>query len=30
MCLNYTYSGVHIGKTVSDALPILNGLKQAV
>jgi hypothetical protein len=28
MCLNETYSRVHIGKHLSDSFPILNGLKQ--
>jgi hypothetical protein len=28
MCLNETYSTLHIGKYQSDKLPILNGLKQ--
>jgi retron-type reverse transcriptase len=28
MCLNETYSTVHIGKYESDKLPIQNGLKQ--
>jgi hypothetical protein len=28
MCLNEIYSEVHIGKTVCDAFPIQNGLKQ--
>jgi hypothetical protein len=28
MCLNKTYSKVHIGKNLSDTLPIQNGLKQ--
>jgi hypothetical protein len=28
MCLNETYSKVHIGKHLSDSLPIQNGLKQ--
>jgi hypothetical protein len=28
MCLNETYSKVHIGKHLSDSFPILNGLKQ--
>jgi hypothetical protein len=28
MCLNEIYSKVHIGKHMSDALPIQNGLKQ--
>jgi hypothetical protein len=28
MCLNKTYSTVHIGKYQSDKLPIQNGLKQ--
>jgi hypothetical protein len=28
MCLNETYSKVHIGKNVSDIFPIQNGLKQ--
>jgi hypothetical protein len=27
MCLNGTYSKVHIGKNLSDAIPIQNGLK---
>ena len=30
MCLKCTYTEVHMGKSVSDALPILNVLKQAV
>jgi hypothetical protein len=28
MCLNQTYSKVHIGKHLSDTFPIQNGLKQ--
>jgi hypothetical protein len=28
MCLEETYSKVHIGKHLSDAFPIQNGLKQ--
>jgi hypothetical protein len=28
MCLNETYSKVHIGKHLSDNFPIQNGLKQ--
>jgi hypothetical protein len=28
MCLNETYSKVHIGKNLSDAFPIQNGLNQ--
>ena len=28
MCLNETYSRVHIGKQLSDMFPIRNGLKQ--
>jgi hypothetical protein len=28
MCLNETYTKVHIGKHLSDAFPIQNGLKQ--
>jgi hypothetical protein len=28
MCLNETYSKVHIGKHLSDIFPIQNGLKQ--
>jgi hypothetical protein len=28
MCLNLTYSKVHIGKHLSDSFPIQNGLKQ--
>jgi hypothetical protein len=28
MCLNETYSTVHIGKLLSDKFPIQNGLKQ--
>jgi hypothetical protein len=28
MCLNETYSTVHIGKNLSDRFPIQNGLKQ--
>jgi hypothetical protein len=28
MCLNETYSKVHIGKRLSESFPILNGLKQ--
>jgi hypothetical protein len=28
MCLNETYSKVHIGKYLSDSVPIQNGLKQ--
>jgi hypothetical protein len=28
MCLNETYSNVHIGKLLSDKFPIQNGLKQ--
>jgi hypothetical protein len=28
MCLNETYSKVHIGKHLSDTFPIQNGLKQ--
>jgi len=28
MCLNETYSKFHIGKNLSDAFPIQNGLKQ--
>jgi hypothetical protein len=28
MCLNETYSTVHIGKNLSDKFPIQNGLKQ--
>jgi hypothetical protein len=28
MCLNETYSRVHIGKNLSDKLSIENGLKQ--
>jgi hypothetical protein len=28
MCLNETSSKAHIGKNVSDAFPIQNGLKQ--
>jgi hypothetical protein len=28
MCLNETYSKVHIGKHLSDSIPIQNGLKQ--
>jgi hypothetical protein len=28
MCLNETYSKVHIGKYLSDNFPIQNGLKQ--
>jgi hypothetical protein len=27
MCLNETYSTVHIGKNLPDKCPILNGLK---
>jgi len=30
MCLNETYSKVHVGKHLSDILPIQNGLKQDV
>jgi hypothetical protein len=29
MCLNETYSKVHIGKHLSDSFPIQNGLKQS-
>jgi hypothetical protein len=28
MCLNETYSKVHVGKHLSDTFPIQNGLKQ--
>jgi hypothetical protein len=28
MCLNETYSKVHIGKLLSDKFPVQNGLKQ--
>jgi hypothetical protein len=28
MCVNETYSKVHIGKHMSDSIPIQNGLKQ--
>ena len=28
MCLNETYSGVRVGKILSDMFPIKNGLKQ--
>jgi hypothetical protein len=28
MCLNETYSKVHVGKLLSDIFPIQNGLKQ--
>jgi hypothetical protein len=28
MCLNETYSKVHVGKHLSDSFPIQNGLKQ--
>jgi hypothetical protein len=28
MCLNYSYSIVHVGKFLSDTFPIQNGLKQ--
>jgi hypothetical protein len=28
MCLNETYSKVHIGRYLSDSFPIQNGLKQ--
>jgi hypothetical protein len=28
MCLNNTYSKVHMGKHLSDTFPIQNGLKQ--
>jgi hypothetical protein len=28
MCLNETYSTVHVGKNLSDKFPIQNGLKQ--
>jgi hypothetical protein len=28
MCVNETYSKVHIGKLLSDKFPIQNGLKQ--
>jgi hypothetical protein len=28
MCLNETYSKVHIGKHLSDSFPIQNGVKQ--
>jgi hypothetical protein len=28
MCLNEMYSKVHIGKHLSDSIPIQNGLKQ--
>jgi hypothetical protein len=28
MCLNETFSKVHIGKQLSDSFPIQNGLKQ--
>jgi hypothetical protein len=28
MCLNETYSNVHIGTLLSDKFPIQNGLKQ--
>jgi hypothetical protein len=28
MCLNETYSKVHIGKYLSDSFPIQNGIKQ--
>jgi hypothetical protein len=28
MCLNETYSKIHIGKHLSDSFPIQNGLKQ--
>ena len=28
MCLNETYSGVQVGKHLSDVLPFKNGLKQ--
>jgi hypothetical protein len=28
MCLNETYSRIHIGKHLSGAFPIKNGLKQ--
>jgi hypothetical protein len=30
MCLNETYSKVHMGKHLSDSFPIQNGLKQVV
>jgi hypothetical protein len=30
MCLNETYSKVHVGKHLSHILPIQNGLKQDV
>jgi hypothetical protein len=28
MCLNETYSKVHVGKCLSDSFPTQNGLKQ--
>jgi hypothetical protein len=28
MCLNETYSKIHVGKHFSDSFPIQNGLKQ--
>jgi hypothetical protein len=28
MCLNETYSNIHVGKHLSDSFPIQNGLKQ--
>jgi chaperone required for assembly of F1-ATPase len=28
MCLNETYSRIHVGKLLSDTFPIQNGLKQ--
>jgi hypothetical protein len=28
MCLNETYSKIHVGKLLSDKFPIQNGLKQ--
>jgi hypothetical protein len=28
MCLNETYSTIHIGENISDKFPIQNGLKQ--
>jgi hypothetical protein len=28
MCLNETYSTIHVGKRLSDIFPIQNGLKQ--
>jgi hypothetical protein len=30
MCLNQTYSRVHIGKNLSEKFPIQNGLKQGM